>query len=175
MQIFDTNLFGAINGLATYLPLLRSSPSHPARAVVLTGSKQGITNPPGNAAYNATKAALKTLAEHLAYDLRSTPGLSVHLLIPGWTFTGLSGGEPGSGKEKPDGAWSPEQVAKFLEQKMGEGKFYVLCPDNDVDERMDRRRILWGVGDLVEGRPPLSRWREEWKGSAEEWMATQEI
>lgn len=66
-------------------------------------------------------------------------------------------------------------MAEFLEQKMGEGKFYVLCPDDDVDERTDRRRILWGVGDLVEGRPPLSRWREEWKGSAEEWMATQEI
>jgi hypothetical protein len=51
---------------------------------------------------------------------------------------------------------------------MGEGKFYVICPDNDVSEEMDRRRMLWGVGDLVEGRPPLTRWREEWKERAEE-------
>jgi len=94
--------------------------------------------------------------------------------VPGWTFTGLSGGAPGSAKPKPDGAWSPEQVAGFLERKMGDGAFYLLCPDNDVDERTDRRRVLWGVGDLVSGRPPLSRWREEWKGRAEEWMGGHE-
>src|ERR1700760_3985247 len=57
-------------------------------AIVITGSKQGITNPPGNAAYNASKAAVKTLAEHLSYDLKDTK-TSVHLLVPGWTFTGL--------------------------------------------------------------------------------------
>jgi short-subunit dehydrogenase len=55
---------------------------------VITGSKQGITNPPGNAAYNASKAAVRTLAEHLSHDLKDTK-TSVHLLVPGWTFTGL--------------------------------------------------------------------------------------
>jgi NAD(P)-dependent dehydrogenase (short-subunit alcohol dehydrogenase family) len=55
---------------------------------VITGSKQGITNPPGNPAYNASKAAVKSLAEHLGFDLKDTR-TSVHLLVPGWTFTGL--------------------------------------------------------------------------------------
>ena len=36
-------------------------------AIVNTGSKQGITTPPGNAAYNVTKAAVKVLTEALAH------------------------------------------------------------------------------------------------------------
>jgi hypothetical protein len=95
----------------------------------------------------------------------------VHLLVPGWTYTGLSGGAaPGSAEGKPPGAWSAEQVVAFLERKMRDGRFYVLCPDNDVSEETDRRRMLWGVGDVVEGRPPLTRWREEWRARAEEGM-----
>lgn len=77
---------------------------------------------------------MKALAEHLSFDLaKEAPSTSVHLLVPGWTFTGLSGNEPfkeGEGKEKPQGAWSADQVVEYLEGKMAEGKFYVLCPDN---------------------------------------------
>jgi NAD(P)-dependent dehydrogenase (short-subunit alcohol dehydrogenase family) len=164
-KILDTNLFGVINGLNTFVPDIEKS-GKPS-AIVITGSKQGITNPPGNAAYNASKSAVKTLAEHLSWDLRHTQ-TSVHLLVPGWTFTGLSGNAPGSSKEKPAGAWWPSQVAEYLEKKMGEGKFYVLCPDNDVTEDLDKRRMLWGVGDVVYERQPLSRWREDSKEEAAE-------
>jgi len=90
------------------------------------------------------------------------------LLVPGWTFTGLTGGGANVLKEKPAGAWEPRQVAEFLEQKMDEGKFYAICPDNDVSEDLDKRRMLWAVGDIVEERPPLSRWRSEWKEKASE-------
>lgn len=96
----------------------------------------------------------------------------MHLLIPGWTFTGLSGNAPfakgGERKEKPAGAWTGEQVVEYLEQKMGEGKFWVVCPDNDVTEDIDKKRMLWDRLDLVEGRLPLSRWREESKKEAQE-------
>ena len=170
----DTNLFGVINGLSTFVPVIQSQQSSLASAIVITGSKQGITNPPGNPAYNASKAAVKALAEHLSYDLRGS-STSVHLLVPGWTFTGLSGGQPGSAKEKPSGAWAPEQVADFLRAKMDEGKFWALCPDDDVDEQTDRRRMMWTAGDAVYNRLPLSRWREEYKGEAEEWMAKQKF
>lgn len=57
-------------------------------AIIITGSKQGITNPPGNPAYNASKAAVKSLAEGLDWELRKSP-TSVHLLVPGWTHTGM--------------------------------------------------------------------------------------
>jgi NAD(P)-dependent dehydrogenase (short-subunit alcohol dehydrogenase family) len=165
--IFGVNLYGVINGITTLLPAVKSSAaSSSPSAIIITGSKQGITNPPGNPAYNASKSAVKTLAEHLSFDLRHEANLGVHLLVPGWTFTGLSGNRPGSGKVKPNGAWWPEQVVDFLEKKMAEGKFYVLCPDDDVTEDLDRRRMLWSVGDVVEGRLPLTRWREDWKDKA---------
>jgi NAD(P)-dependent dehydrogenase (short-subunit alcohol dehydrogenase family) len=155
------------------LPVVKGSRNG---AIVITGSKQGITNPPGNVAYNASKAAVKIIAEHLSYDLKGT-STSVHLLIPGWTFTGLTGeGLPASmGKSKPAGAWSPDQVIDFLAQKMAEGAFYVLYPDNEVTEEMDRKRMLWSVGDAIYGRPPLSRWREQWKDKSQEWMASHDI
>ncbi|KAH7397752.1 short-chain dehydrogenase/reductase [Cadophora sp. MPI-SDFR-AT-0126] len=178
-KIMDVNLFGVIHGLNTLLPLV-TQPSTPS-SIVITGSKQGITNPPGNPAYNASKAAVKTLAEHLSFDLaKSSPSTSVHLLVPGWTFTGLSGNKPfvGEGverKEKPKGAWSPEQVVEFLEGKMAKGSFYVICPDNDVTEEMDRKRMLWTANDAVQGRPPLTRWREDYKEEAEQWMKNVKI
>lgn len=177
----DVNLFGVIHGLSALLPLVtaHSSVSSPS-SIIITGSKQGITNPPGNPAYNASKAAVKTLAEHLSIDLsKSSPTTSVHLLVPGWTFTGLSGNSPfatgADKKEKPAGAWSPDQVVDFLETKMQEGKFYVICPDNDVTEEMDKKRMLWDREDLVKGRPPLTRWREDYKAEAEEWMKKTKI
>lgn len=165
-KTLDTNLYGVINGINALLDTVKKTAAGGDKtAIVITGSKQGITNPPGNPAYNASKAAVKSIAEHLSFDLRDTP-VDVHLLVPGWTFTGLTGA--GDGKEKPAGAWWPEEVIEYLEKKMGEGQFYVLCPDNSVDEALDKKRVLWSVGDLVEGRPPLSRWREEFKDKTTE-------
>lgn len=88
-KILGVNLGGVVNGLNAYVPSFqkRAKDAEPA-AIVITGSKQGITNPPGNAAYNASKAAVKALAEHLSFDMRETT-VGVHLLVPGWTFTGL--------------------------------------------------------------------------------------
>ncbi|KAI1820893.1 hypothetical protein F4861DRAFT_33560 [Xylaria intraflava] len=166
-KVVTTNLFGVANGVTALLPLVKAT-AGPA-AIVITGSKQGITNPPGNAAYNASKSAVKTLAEQLSYDLAAShPSIAVHLLVPGWTWTPLAGAAGGG--EKPAAAWTPEQVADYLEAKMAEGQFWVLCPDNDVTEDMDKRRMLWSVNDAVLGRPPLSRWREGYKGEFKEWM-----
>ncbi|KAI0872789.1 hypothetical protein GGS24DRAFT_422226 [Hypoxylon argillaceum] len=169
-KVLATNLFGVVNGIAALLPLVKAAAEGggPA-AVVVTGSKQGITNPPGNPAYNASKAAVKALAEHLAFDLAAShPSASVHLLVPGWTWTPLAGAAGGG--EKPAAAWTPEQVVEYLEAKMAAGQFWVLCPDNDVTEAMDKRRMQWNTDDALLGRPPLSRWREEYKDEFKAWM-----
>lgn len=164
-KILEVNLFGIINGLNTFAAHFDGNKDGEQKAIIITGSKQGITNPPGRPAYNASKAAVKSLAEHLSYDFaKSSPNTSVHLLVPGWTFTGLTGG--GATKEKPAGAWAPEQVADYLYQKMGEGKFWAICPDNDVDWETDRKRMMWTMGDAVFERQPLSRWREDYKEEA---------
>ncbi|KAF2192939.1 short chain dehydrogenase/reductase [Zopfia rhizophila CBS 207.26] len=170
-KIMDTNLFGVINGLNTFVPTFqsRTSSNRSPSAIVITGSKQGITNPPGNAAYNASKAAVKALAEHLNFDLRDS-NTSVHLLVPGRSPGWYSGNNPGQNKEKPSGAWYPSQVADYMYEKMQAGKFYIICPDDDVSEQTDKKRMLWSVGDIVNGRPPLTRWRPEFKDEAENWM-----
>ena len=41
--------------------------------------------------------------------------------------------------------------------------FYILCPDNEVTRDADERRILWAAGDIIENRPPLSRWHRDYK------------
>lgn len=128
-RILHTNLNGVINGLNAYVPEFQKGDGK-GKAIVITGSKQGITNPPGNPAYNASKAAVKALAEHLSWDLKDS-GVGVHLLVPGWTFTGLSGNAPGSTKEKPAGAWSAAQVAEYMHNKMSEGKFYIICKTSE--------------------------------------------
>ena len=60
-------------------------------------------------------------------------------------------------------------------QKMEKNSFYIICPDNDVSEETDKKRMLWSVGDIVNERPPLTRWRPEFKEEAEEWMAKQKV
>jgi short-subunit dehydrogenase len=51
--------------------------------IINTGSKQGITSPPGNAAYNCSKAAVKSLTEQLAHELRNIADTrcSAHLFV----------------------------------------------------------------------------------------------
>jgi hypothetical protein len=99
------------------------------------------------------------------------------LALPSTLLTILfqSGNHPGQESKKPDGAWSPDQVADFMVKKMEQNKFYIICPDNDVSEETDKKRMLWSVGDIVNGRPPLTRWRPEFKEEAEEWMAKQKV
>lgn len=167
-----TNTLGYTNALAAFIDSVTSE-KNKSRAIVLTGSKQGITNPPGNPAYNASKSAVKTIAEQLSLDLyNSNPNISVHLLVPGWTYTGLTAGHFTS---KPDGAWTSEQVVDFMNEKIANGSFYIICPDNEVTEETDRKRIVWGSGDLVHGRPPLSRWRADWKEKAAKGIEAIEI
>jgi len=127
-----------------------------ASVIVNTGSKQGFTNPPGNFGYNMTKSAVKTFTEGLQHDLRNIEGCQVtaHLLVPGWTTRGKAEHKPG--------AWHPEQVVEVLEAALDRGDFYIICGDDDVTPEMDRTRILWGAGDVVDNRPPLSRWHGEY-------------
>ncbi|KAI0354789.1 NAD-P-binding protein [Trametes cingulata] len=167
-KVFDVNLFGVLNVQHTFVPLMlhQENPS----VIINTGSKQGITNPPGNPAYNATKAAVKSLTESLAHELRETPSanLTAHLLIPGWTHTGMTGAGPG--KEKPAGAWSAQETVLYMLDKVRQGQFYILCPDNETRREVDQLRIMWAAGDIAEGRPALSRWHKDYKAIFEEYV-----
>ena len=166
-QVIGTNLWGVIHGARAFVPgmIARGRPG----LVISTGSKQGITTPPGDPAYNVSKAGVKAFTEALQHELRTTPGcqITAHLLIPGFVFTPLTA----NGRtEKPDAAWTPEQVVDFMLDRLAAGDFYILCPDNDVSRSLDERRILWAAGDIVENRPPLSRWHPNYAKAAKAFM-----
>jgi short-subunit dehydrogenase len=130
--------------------------------IINTGSKQGITSPPGNPAYNVSKAGVKAVTEALQHSLRNTEGCRVeaYLLVPGFTYTGMMKAVL---PEKPASAWTPDQVVELMLASVERGEFYILCPDNDVTREMDSKRIAWTAGDLIENRPPLSRWHPDYK------------
>jgi NAD(P)-dependent dehydrogenase (short-subunit alcohol dehydrogenase family) len=159
-RVLGTNLWGTINGVQTFAPAMIAQGT-PA-AIVNTGSKQGITTPPGDTAYNVSKAGVKVLTEGLQHVLRNTDGCKVtaHLLVPGWVHTGLTAK---LGSPKPDGAWWPDQVIDRLLASMGAGDFYIICPDNEVSSEVDNKRIAWAAQDITENRPPLSRWHPDFK------------
>jgi NAD(P)-dependent dehydrogenase (short-subunit alcohol dehydrogenase family) len=158
-RVLGVNLWGVINGVQSFTPkmLAQGTPG----AIISTGSKQGITCPPGDTAYNVSKAGVKVLTEALAHQLRNEKGakITAHLLIPGSTFTAMT---RGTHTEKPPGAWTPDQVIDLLIAGMAAGKFYILCPDNEVTAEIDHRRILWAAGDIVHDRPALSRWHPDY-------------
>ena len=157
-RILDVNLWGIINGSRVFAP--RMIERGRSGAIINTGSKQGITTPPGDPAYNVSKAGVKAFTEALAHELRNTEACRVtaHLLVPGFVFTDLT---RHGRTEKPAGAWTPEQTARFMLESLDRGDFYILCPDNDVDRATDERRMAWAIGDIIENRPALSRWHPD--------------
>ncbi|MCZ7857520.1 MULTISPECIES: SDR family NAD(P)-dependent oxidoreductase [Agrobacterium] len=161
-NIINVNLMGVVNGSRVFGQGMIAH-GEPA-LIVNTGSKQGITTPPGDPAYNVSKSGVKTFTEALQHELRNLPNSSVsaHLLIPGFVFTGLTA----HGRtEKPKGAWTGEQTVDFMVESIGRGDFYILCPDGEVDRPTDEKRILWAAYDIVQNRPPLSRWHTEYSAA----------
>jgi len=158
-RIIGVNMWGIINGSRIFAPNMIARGK--AGLIINTGSKQGITTPPGDPAYNVSKAGVKAFTEALQHELRNTKDchITAHLLIPGFVFTGLTA----RGRtEKPAGAWTPEQTVDFMLARLEAGDFYILCPDNDVSRELDEKRMLWAAGDIVENRPPLSRWHKDY-------------
>lgn len=175
-RVMGVNTYGPINGCLAFVPRMKEP-----GIIVNTGSKQGITMPPGNLTYNMSKAALKTYTEGLEYELRQDPNrnLRAALLVPGWVNTSIvkktmrdkavAAGEvfdesnvPFHEEQPATGAWMPSQVIDFMVQELDKGKFYVICPDNDVDRETDNLRMTWTIQDITQDRPPLSRWHPDY-------------
>jgi len=166
-KVLGVNLMGIIHGTRAFGPGMIA---HGKPAMIInTGSKQGITTPPGDPAYNVSKAGVKAFTEALAHELRNTPDckVSAHLLIPGFVYTPLTSR---GRSEKPEAAWTAEQTVDFMMESLARGDFYILCPDNDVDRATDEKRIAWAAGDIIENRPPLSRWHPDYKATFEDYL-----
>jgi NAD(P)-dependent dehydrogenase (short-subunit alcohol dehydrogenase family) len=166
-DVLNVNLWGVINMLQAFVPAMTHQEN--AGIVINTGSKQGITSPPGNAAYNVSKAAVKVLTENLSHELREKQSkLTAHLFLPGWTWTGMT--NPTGAPKKPDGAWTADETISYLLARLQVGEFYILCPDNETSSELDKLRIRWAADDITEGRPALSRWHPEYKAAYDEFI-----
>ena len=149
-RILDVNLWGVVHGTQAFAPRMieRGRPG----LIINTGSKQGITTPPGNPAYNVSKAGVKALTEALQHELRNTDGskISAHLLIPGHVYTGLTA--RGRRKSLP-APGRREQTVDFMIESIDAGDFYILCPDNDVPRQLDETPHAMG-GRRHHRKPP---------------------
>ena len=166
-KVLGVNLMGIIHGTRAFG---RGMIAHGKPAMIInTGSKQGITTPPGDPAYNVAKAGVKAFTEALAHELRNTTDcqVSADLLIPGFVYTPLTSR---GRSEKPEAAWTAEQTVDFMMESLARDDFYILCPDNDVDRATDEKRIAWAAGDIIENRPPLSRWHPDFKSKFEDYL-----
>ena len=85
--LVSINLMGVIHGCHAFMPGMLAH-GEPA-TVINTGSKQGITRPPGNYAYNLSKAGVLAYTESVAHALRQEEDcqISAHLLIPAFVYT----------------------------------------------------------------------------------------
>ncbi len=167
-RMMDVNFYGILRGVQAFTQRMIDA-GRPA-VIINTGSKQGITTPPGNPGYNVSKAAVKVLSEQLAHELREAGApISVHLFVPGFTYTGMIAAVI---PDKPAAAWTSEQTVDYFIERMSMGDFYILCPDNDVDSTRDKRRAAWAAGDVIENRPPLSRWHADYKDAFAEFEKT---
>merc|ERR1712100_769483 len=133
--------------------------------VATTASRVGVTNPAtGDPAYNASKAAVRAIAESLAHQLRNTPGCAVtsRLLLPGTTDTRFvynnvkrNEGEacarsaPASETSMGAQAVPAEDVATLLlESVVNGGPFYVVAGDGDMSVEQFNVGVRWHAEDI---------------------------
>ncbi|NYD40135.1 SDR family NAD(P)-dependent oxidoreductase [Nocardioides panaciterrulae] len=81
----EVNLFGAVRGTRTFVPLFKRQRSG---AIVNVASLAGLVHPAGMASYNAVKAAVVALTETTGHELAAY-GVSAHVVCPSYFRTNL--------------------------------------------------------------------------------------
>ena len=166
-KIMNTNFMGVVNLCNAFIP---SMIAHGEDGVVInTGSKQGITRPPGNYAYNLSKASVVAYTEALSHAFITTEDCKIksHLLIPAFVYTPMiSAFIP----EKPEFAATTEETVDYFMEALKRGEFYILCPDNETNREIDEKRIQWAADDIIKNRPAMSRWHPDYQEEFEAFM-----
>jgi NAD(P)-dependent dehydrogenase (short-subunit alcohol dehydrogenase family) len=83
--ITEINLFGAVRGTRTFVPMLKRQRSG---AIVNVASLAGLVHPAGMASYNAVKAAVVALTETTGHELAAY-GVTAHVVCPSYFRTNL--------------------------------------------------------------------------------------
>ncbi len=98
--LMNINFWGTVYGVKLFLPILLAQP---VAHVINLSSVFGIIAPPGNAAYSASKFAVRGFTEALRHELKNT-SVAVSCVHPGGIATNIARngkvGENSSDKEK---------------------------------------------------------------------------
>ena len=166
-HILEVNMFGIINGCHAFIPAMLAHGQ--AGAVINTGSKQGITRPPGNYAYNMSKSGVLAYTEAVSHGFVTLEGcqLQAHLLVPAFVYTPMiSSFLP----EKPPFAATEAETVDYFMAALARDEFYIICPDGETDRPLDEKRIQWNTDDIIKNRPAMSRWHPDYKDAFEAYM-----
>jgi NAD(P)-dependent dehydrogenase (short-subunit alcohol dehydrogenase family) len=89
-RLMQINVEGVWNGTQAFLPQLRAQEE---AVLVNVSSVLGLIGMPGNAAYCASKFAVRGMTEALMVELQGSP-IQVHLVHPGGVNTGIADDSP---------------------------------------------------------------------------------
>ncbi len=167
-RVLDLNLYGVVNGVRAFLPLLEvRGGGH----ISVTASTRGLTPTPPMATYNTAKAAVLAYMQTLAYELiGSASPVSVSVLCPGTVATRFldhavdlargEGHEPSSdaveaiskGQEGVlEHGIDPDEVARTFVDGIKQGRFWIFThPDWVSGPLSDRFRAMVEDGSLPE-------------------------
>jgi short-subunit dehydrogenase len=153
--LFNVNFWGVVRMTRAFLPVLRRSDD--ARIVNLS-SLFGLISPPGQAAYSASKFAVRGFCNALRFELQGS-SVAVTVVHPGGVATSIA-----KNARKPD-AWSAVQSEQALARIQ---KMLRMPPEKAgeiIVQGVERRkaRIVIGaeakLASAIERLMPVSYWR----------------
>ncbi|CAD5374796.1 putative 3-hydroxybutyrate dehydrogenase [Rubrivivax sp. A210] len=164
--VLGVNVLGVAHGIRVFTPLmLAAAAADPAWRghIVNTASMAGLLNPPNMGVYNASKAAVVSLAETLHQDLSLvTEQVRAHLLCPYFVPTGIHQSQRNRPADLAGGAPTRSQriAAAMTEKAVVGGRVTAAQVAQMVFDAMDERRFyiyshpkgLAGVQTLMEDR-----------------------
>jgi NAD(P)-dependent dehydrogenase (short-subunit alcohol dehydrogenase family) len=136
-EVFEVNVFGAINTVQATLPSLRSTRGR----LAIVGSASGYLPYAGLAIYNTSKFAVRGMTRQLMHELEPA-GITVTHVAPGAVDTNIWPGQ------KPPGSMSARQAAVLIAEAVDAGKRELIFPSRTRAEVLISRHA-----------PRLHAWR----------------
>jgi len=168
--LFDVNVFGVVETVRSFLPLLKANPS--GGHIVITASLSSLYPTPSQGAYAATKAAIAMYGETLALELAAEGGkIGVSLVCPGPVRTNIGtsvrnrgGGYPVAQPSAPpdiheqafraaveDRDWSsPEDIARAALEAVRQGELWAITHPHMMPAVRARHRAIEAAAEKAE-------------------------
>ena len=133
--LLGVNVWGAIHGIAAFLPLLRTNPA--GGHIAVTASEAGFHATPGIGGYSVTKSAVTAIFETLALELaEDAANIGVTILCPGPVRSRLGDSQ----RNRPPALAGGAMIDNDLEAMPEGGQLRWIDPDRAADMLM--RAIL---------------------------------